>query len=182
MADTLSKRKRSELMSRVRSADTKPEWVLRCGLHRMGFRFRLRNRKLPGRPDLIFPRYRAAVFVHGCFWHRHRGCREASSPKTNTPYWQAKFSENVRRDRLNRRKLEHLGWRVRVVWECELIEETGTAIRETAAWLVEGHPPPPGLEGRTHELDASRVLAVAETRLRYMLDGPGRTRRGAGRP
>ena len=94
MIDILTKKKRSSLMSKVRSSDTKPEWILRCGLHRLGFRYRLNNNHLPGRPDLVLSKYRAVVFVHGCFWHHHRGCKDATMPKSNRAFWEKKFSEN----------------------------------------------------------------------------------------
>lgn len=106
-------------MSRIRSRDTKPEVLLRRALHRLGLRFRLHG-DLPGRPDLVFPRHRAVVLVHGCFWHRHTGCKVASTPKSNTEFWQAKFDRNVRRDAEVAAQLGSLGWKVLVAWECEL--------------------------------------------------------------
>ena len=120
MTDTLTKKQRSETMSKVRSRDTKPELILRCGLHRLGFRYRLNNNHLPGRPDLVFPKLHAIVLVHGCYWHRHRGCKDASMPKTNVDFWKGKFAENVKRDRQKKKELEKCGWRVIVVWECQL--------------------------------------------------------------
>lgn len=137
MADSISPEHRSWLMSRIRSEDTKPEWVLRSGLHRLGFRFRLRDKRIPGRPDLVLPKYRAVVFVHGCFWHRHRRCRAASVPKTNAAFWEEKFARNVARDRRNRSDLRKLGWRVLVVWECELMKDTVATIEKAAGWLRE---------------------------------------------
>jgi DNA mismatch endonuclease (patch repair protein) len=135
MSDPLSPEHRSWLMSRIRSEDTKPEWVLRSGLHRLGFRFRLRDKAIPGRPDLVLPKYGAVVFVHGCFWHQHRRCRAASVPKSNTAFWEEKFARNLARDRRNRRELRKLGWRVLVVWECELMKETVATIEKVADWL-----------------------------------------------
>jgi DNA mismatch endonuclease (patch repair protein) len=120
MADTLSKAERSERMSRIRGKDTKPELALRSAMHRLGFRFRLHGASLPGRPDLVFPIYRTAVFVHGCFWHRHQGCKVATVPKSNTPFWTAKFSRTVERDGRTAKALEDMGWRVVTVWECDL--------------------------------------------------------------
>lgn len=134
MVDTLTKAGRSERMSRIRGKDTRPELALRSAMHRLGFRFRLHGNMLPGRPDLVFPMYRAAVFVHGCFWHRHGGCRIATMPKSNTPFWREKFARNVNRDIEVTRALHAWGWRVFTVWEC------GLASREkadhAAAWLA----------------------------------------------
>lgn len=107
-------------MGLIKSEDTKPELVLRSELHRRGLRFRLGGASLPGRPDLVFPKYRSVVFVHGCFWHRHKNCRVASTPKSNTEFWIAKFNRNVARDIEVSKKLEVLGWQVIVVWECDL--------------------------------------------------------------
>ena len=106
-------------MSRVRGRDTKPEMIVRRALHAMGYRFRLHRRDLPGSPDLVLPSRSVALFVHGCFWHRHSGCRLASTPKTRTDFWLAKFQRNVARDAANEARLRELGWRVIVVWECE---------------------------------------------------------------
>ncbi|WP_231854368.1 very short patch repair endonuclease [Gluconacetobacter diazotrophicus] len=107
-------------MGRIRSQDTKPEIALRRALHRLGLRFRLGGAGLPGRPDIVLPRHRAAVFVHGCFWHRHPGCKVASTPKSNTDFWVARFDRNVARDGKVMRELQELGWNVFVIWECEL--------------------------------------------------------------
>lgn len=106
-------------MSNIKGRDTRPEIAVRRIAHGLGFRFRLYRNDLPGRPDLVFPRYRAVVFVHGCFWHRHRGCRYAYSPKTRVRFWTAKFRDNVARDRRNVNTLRKLGWRVLIIWECE---------------------------------------------------------------
>ena len=120
MSDVFTKSKRSEVMSHIRSRDTGPERTVRSMLHRMGYRFRLHRKDLPGKPDIVLPRYRAVVLVHGCFWHRHPGCRFAYVPKSRKAFWQEKFADNVRRDRSVRKQLATLGWRVEVVWECEL--------------------------------------------------------------
>ena len=117
--DRLTPAKRSWLMSRVRSVDTKPELAVRRIIHGLGFRFRLHRRDLPGCPDLVLPRYRAVVFVHGCFWHRHPGCRMATKPKSNTVFWTRKFRMNVARDKRAKVELELAGWNVLTVWECE---------------------------------------------------------------
>lgn len=120
MVDSLSKAERSVRMARIRGKDTKPELLLRRALHALGLRYRLHGKGLPGRPDLVFPRHRAVVFVHGCFWHRHDGCKVASTPKSNTEFWEAKFARNVERDADHVSDLEAQDWRVFVVWECEL--------------------------------------------------------------
>lgn len=120
MTDKLTPQRRSWNMSRIRSAGTKPEMVLRSVLHRMGFRFRLHRRGLPGRPDIVLPKYHTVIFVHGCFWHQHPGCIEAVRPKTNEKYWAAKLEGNVKRDKKNRRALRREGWRVFRFWECQI--------------------------------------------------------------
>ena len=118
--DTFSTRERSFIMSRVKSKDTTPEMLVRSFLHRRGFRFRLHVRELPGHPDIVLPKYRAVVAVRGCFWHRHRGCKAATTPTSNTDYWTEKFRRNVERDKKTKAALRKLGWRVIVVWECQL--------------------------------------------------------------
>ena len=120
MADTLTPSQRSEMMSRIRGRDTKPELQVRSILHRMGYRFTLDNRDMPGSPDIVLPRYDVAIFVHGCFWHRHAGCRYASTPKTRRSFWIAKFEANTARDRRVTAALRRDGWRVWTVWECQL--------------------------------------------------------------
>ena len=118
--DSLTKEKRSWNMSRIRSNDTTPELVVRSFLFRQGFRFRLHVKNLPGHPDIVLPKYRTVVEVRGCFWHRHPGCRQATTPSTNAEFWQEKFKRNVDRDRNTEKKLKELGWNLIVVWECEL--------------------------------------------------------------
>ena len=106
-------------MSRIGGRDTGPELIVRRTAHRMGFRFRLYRKDLPGTPDLVFPKHRLVVFVHGCFWHRHSGCRFAYSPKSRVEFWMKKFKQNVARDSRKQNALQDLGWRVSVIWECE---------------------------------------------------------------
>jgi DNA mismatch endonuclease (patch repair protein) len=119
MADTLSTAERSALMARIRGTNTKPEVLVRSALHRAGFRFRLHNRSLPGRPDIVLTKHRTVVFVHGCFWHRH-GCSLASDPSTRKAFWRDKFARNVARDKRTAAALRRAGWRVYTVWECSL--------------------------------------------------------------
>ncbi len=106
-------------MRLVRSTDTTPEKKLRSLLHKLGFRFRVHRKDLPGKPDIVLPKYSALIFVHGCFWHRHKDCPNATMPASRLEYWTAKFKKNVERDRRNQRDLRRLGWKVIVVWECE---------------------------------------------------------------
>jgi DNA mismatch endonuclease (patch repair protein) len=121
--DVYSPAKRSYLMSRVRGRNTRAEVDVRRLLHGMGYRFRLHCAELPGRPDIVLPRFRTVVFVHGCFWHRHRSCKKATTPSTNQRFWHDKFEANVKRDRRNQHRLRRMGWKVIVVWECEVRDE-----------------------------------------------------------
>lgn len=123
MTDIVNRARRSEIMSKIRGKNTEPELVVRRIAHKLGLRFRLHRRDLPGRPDLVFPRYRLALFVHGCFWHRHAGCRYAYTPKSRTSFWTEKFATNVARDERNEGLLQELGWRILVIWECETWDE-----------------------------------------------------------
>ena len=119
-------------MSAIRGHDTTPERLVRSTLHRHGLRFRLHVRGLPGRPDIVLPRHRTVILVHGCFWHRHIGCAKSTLPATNRAWWVAKLRRNRARDRRNIRDLRVAGWRVIVVWECELGAARGTAIQRAA--------------------------------------------------
>jgi DNA mismatch endonuclease (patch repair protein) len=119
VADTLSKEQRSALMKRVRRSDTAPELKLRKALHREGLRYVIGNKRLPGSPDLVFPKHRTVVFVHGCFWHGHE-CRQGRAPTTRQDFWVPKIEGNQRRDARKQAELEELGWRVITIWECEL--------------------------------------------------------------
>ena len=122
MVDRLTPERRSWLMSRVGGKNTTPELRVRRAAHAQGLRFRLHRKDLPGKPDLVFPKRRVALFVHGCFWHRHPGCRKASNPGTRVEYWNEKFKANTTRDRRVALELEALGWRVVAIWECETKE------------------------------------------------------------
>lgn len=118
--DIVSSEKRSEMMSKVRSKDSVAEKKVRSALHASGYRFRLHRKDLPGTPDIVLPKLRLIILVHGCFWHRHDGCSKASTPKSNREFWEKKFSENIARDIRTKSALETLGWRVVVTWECEV--------------------------------------------------------------
>lgn len=118
--DVVDAATRSRMMKGIRSKDTRPEITVRKYLHAQGFRYRLHSRKLPGSPDLVLPRYRVAIFVHGCFWHRHQGCKYATNPANNAERWKLKFDTNTERDARKEATLRAAGWRVLVVWECEL--------------------------------------------------------------
>lgn len=111
--------KRSSIMRAVPRKDTSPELHVRRCAHRMGLKYRIHRKDLPGTPDLVFPKYRTIIFVHGCFWHRHEGCRYTTSPSTRREFWQSKFAKNIERDERNTDELEKAGWRVVVIWECE---------------------------------------------------------------
>ena len=120
MADKLNTQQRHHCMSRIRGKDTKPELLVRKGLHARGFRFRLQDRNLPGRPDIVLPKYGVAIMVSGCFWHGHKGCRYATKPKSNVEFWETKIARNKHRDEVTAAHLEALGWTVITIWECEL--------------------------------------------------------------
>jgi DNA mismatch endonuclease (patch repair protein) len=131
MADTLTPEQRSALMSRIRGKNTKPELAVRRALHALGYRYRIHVAGLPGRPDLVFRKRRCAVFVHGCFWHRH-GCPKTTTPKSRLDYWAPKFAANVERDRRSEARLEEDGWRVFIAWECEVAKDETLMARLTA--------------------------------------------------
>lgn len=123
------------MMRGIRSKNTSPEIKVRKFLHRLGFRFRLHRRELPGQPDIVLPRYRVCIFVHGCFWHRHPGCKYTSTPKTREDFWLSKFRQNVERDARNRNELLQNGWRIIEIWECGLRKP-----EPEMAWLQETIP------------------------------------------
>jgi DNA mismatch endonuclease (patch repair protein) len=120
MSDVFSKEKRSEIMSRIKSRDTKIEIATRSYLFRAGFRFRKNDNRYPGKPDIVLPKYQAAIFIHGCFWHDHEGCKYSRLPKSNVLYWQKKMKKNKERDKKHIEDLEALGFKVYVLWECQL--------------------------------------------------------------
>jgi DNA mismatch endonuclease, patch repair protein len=137
MTDIVNSQTRSRMMAGIRGKDTKPELALRRFLHARGFRYRLHANDIPGSPDLVLPKFNAVIFVHGCFWHRHSGCRYASVPSTRSEFWTAKFVANVMRDTSVRLALCKVGWRVATVWECALRTEAGVALagEEVGNWL-----------------------------------------------
>ena len=118
--DTITKERRSLNMSKIRSKDTLPELLIRKALWRMGYRYRLHYKELPGKPDIVIVKHRIVIFVHGCFWHRHKNCIEASRPKTNSEYWEAKINKNVERDKKHKTEIKKLGWTVIFIWECKI--------------------------------------------------------------
>lgn len=135
MADTLTKEKRSWNMSRITGSNTKPEILLRSLLHKEGFRFRLHDKRLPGKPDIVLPRFRTVIFVNGCFWHRHRNCKYAYMPKSRHEFWFSKFEETVCRDQKNQDMLRKLCWQVLVVWECELKKQPEKVVSDMSSIL-----------------------------------------------
>lgn len=140
MTDIVDQQTRSRMMAGIRGKNTKPELLLRRALHARGFRFRIHSSKVHGRPDIVLPKHRAVIFVHGCFWHRHEGCRYTTSPSTRPEFWQAKFESNVARDIAVRTVLLSDGWRVATVWECAVRKSTevSAAVNLLHAWLHSG--------------------------------------------
>lgn len=134
--DGLSEERRSWNMSRIRGTDTQPEMRVRKVLHRMGYRFRLHRKDLPGKPDIVLPKYRAVIFVHGCYWHRHPGCKLCYIPRTRRDFWLSKFEATVRRDAQVLNTLATQGWNVVVVWECELQDQQALKIKLREALKV----------------------------------------------
>jgi DNA mismatch endonuclease (patch repair protein) len=137
MTDTVSPTDRSRMMAGIRGKDTQPELALRRALFARGYRYRLHDRSLPGRPDLVFSKWDAVIFVHGCFWHRHKGCRFATKPATRPEFWEAKFAGNVERDNRQMAALRASGWRVRVVWECDVRRDLGAEVDLAVTWLAQ---------------------------------------------
>ena len=125
----MTRQERSRMMSRIRAKNTKPERIVRSLLHRMGYRFRIHCAALPGKPDIVLAKHRTVIFVHGCFWHRHEGCKYAYTPKSRLRFWSRKFSRNVERHIEVQQELEGLGWRVFLVWECETVDLESLMLR-----------------------------------------------------
>lgn len=137
MADILTPEKRSQNMSRIKGKNTKPEVLLRSLLHQAGFRFRIHAYNLPGKPDIVMPRYNTVIFVNGCFWHRHKNCKYAYNPKSRQNFWQEKFARTIQRDQEKTDKLIKDGWQVRTVWECELKKDPEAVINDLISELKE---------------------------------------------
>ena len=148
--DRIDKQRRSWNMSKIKGKNTRPEKLVRSTLHAMGYRFRLHRATLPGRPDIVLPKYRTVVFVHGCFWHRHPGCKFAYSPKSRVGFWKKKFEENVLRDRTVTRLLRRSGWSVITIWECEVANLSRVARRLTLSMSRRGE------KVRQHEAGGSK--------------------------
>ena len=141
MTDFMTPKQRSQAMSKVRGYNTKPEKLIRSHLHRQGFRFRINNPNLPGKPDIVLKKYTTIIFVHGCFWHNHKGCKKAKLPQTRSEFWKNKIEGTVLRDQKNISDLTKLGWRVAVVWECgtKKNDELKYIINELTKWIIEGN-------------------------------------------
>lgn len=133
--DIWSKQKRSEVMSKIRGKNTKPEMILRSNLFRQGFRFRLHRKDLPGKPDIVLPKYKAVIFVNGCFWHYHKSCKEGRIPSTNSKFWLDKLNRNINKDKVNVKALEKENWKVFVIWECEIEKHLENTIKKLTAKL-----------------------------------------------
>lgn len=141
MTDIVNSKRRSAMMACIGGRDTAPELAVRRIAYRMGLRFRLHRKDLPGRPDLVFPKHRLVVFVHGCFWHRHQECKYAYTPKSRIEFWARKFASNIARDGRQEAALKALGWRVLVIWECETKDEVAVERKLAAVIDREGSPP-----------------------------------------
>ena len=138
--DIWSKQKRSEVMSKIREKDTKPEMILRSQLFKQGFRFRIHRKALPGKPDIVLPKYKAVIFVNGCFWHYHKNCKEGRIPSTNSKFWRDKLNRNINRDNANIKALEKENWKVFVIWECEIEKHFESTIKKLTAKLISIEP------------------------------------------
>lgn len=144
MITTKPSTRKSLMMSRVRSKGTAPELVLRSALHSIGFRFCLHRKDLPGKPDIVLPKYKRVIFVHGCFWHHHEGCSKSKMPKTNVEFWQNKITANIRRDKTNQDDLAKLGWQVLVAWECDIKKNVFEVVKQIWRSLKVSNLPPKG--------------------------------------
>ncbi len=155
-------------MGRIHSNHTKPELIIRSLLHRAGFRFRLNYSKLPGSPDIVLPKYKTVIFIHGCFWHRHPNCSKATTPKTNIIYWQTKFYKNVSRDIEIRKKIQKLGWNIIVVWECKIMNDPISVLNNIIKELEGGSN-----YKSPQELNRNQIMKIAEKRSKYYLNLKG---------
>lgn len=136
--DIWSKKKRSEVMSNIKGKNTKPEMILRSQLFRQGFRFRVHKKDLPGKPDIVLPKYKTVIFVHGCFWHYHRDCRDGRIPQSNNAFWKVKLEKNVERDAKHIVDLGKLGWNVIIVWECEIEKSLAVVLEDIICKIRRG--------------------------------------------
>lgn len=134
--DIWDKKKRSEVMSKIRSKNTKPEILLRKALFSKGLRYRINYKKLPGKPDIVFPKYKTVIFVHGCFWHGHKNCKIAHIPKSNINFWKNKIEKNKERDGLNYERITYFGWKIVVVWECQISKKTIQELAENITLVL----------------------------------------------
>lgn len=178
MTDTLNKEHRSWVMSRIRSRDTKPELFVRSLLHRSGYRFSLKTKSLPGKPDFVLPRYKVAVFIHGCFWHRHSDpdCPIAKVPKSNVRFWKKKLTTNTQRDQISTEALHSQGWTVITAWECE-VSQTPLLVLERLLRVLEDCGGKRTEQVPLAGIDSTRMKKVAEARHRYNLNKQAGTRR-----
>lgn len=167
MTDHITKDRRSWNMSRIRSRHTKPELIIRSLLHRAGYRFRINYNKFAGKPDIVLPKYKTVLFVHGCFWHRHENCSRATTPNTNREYWLKKFQKNVKRDVRNQTKIKALGWKIIVVWECEVMKDPVSILNVIIRKLEDDNP-----NKYFSEMNRGQILKAAEDRSNcYLNDG-----------
>ena len=156
-------------MSKIRSKDTKPELTLRKALFARGFRYRVNHKHLPGKPDIVLPKYRTVIFLHGCFWHKHEGCKYATTPKTNTAFWTDKITSNNERDKINTQKLIALGWNVLTVWECEIrhtCKKDITSLIDRVSEEITGNRPKK-LSVKFYEEQEGEIMLVAEDVVEY---------------
>lgn len=156
--DVVDQKTRSRMMAGIRGKDTKPELIVRRALHSAGFRYRLHRADLPGSPDIVMPGRKLAIFVHGCFWHRHGGCKAATTPSTRPDFWARKFEANVERDRRSVKLLEDAGWNVHVVWECET-KGKGSFFQPLLALLADIEAADESAAGRRAELAPKKFVA-----------------------
>jgi DNA mismatch endonuclease (patch repair protein) len=163
--DIWDKKKRSEVMSKIRSKNTKPEIALRKALFTKGYRYRINYKKLPGKPDIVFPKYKTVIFVHGCFWHGHEGCKDFSLPKTNTEFWNTKIAGNQQRDNHVKMQLIESGWNVITVWECETEKKSMESTMQRIETLLTGHEK--STQVKIYELMDGEVVKVAEEIVPY---------------
>lgn len=141
VVDVVDKKTRSRMMAGIRGKNTKPELILRRALHKNGFRYRIHDSRLPGKPDIVLPMYKALIFVHGCFWHRHFNCWWNTSPSSNTEFWKGKLAQNAERDARNVEKLRNQGWRIAIVWECSMrLSDAEQVAAEVESWLKGDEP------------------------------------------